>query len=115
MSQELGKGYLCFFGGSSYHQDGSPIKIIATLSAQRVIKEAPGKLYLLGGITSSEYVSLERGLYLFFGRLRRSNTEWFDIDISQVRKVLDTWDNLMDVDGESEKERCTRFLNMLKI
>jgi hypothetical protein len=92
---------------------GGPIKI--SRAAFEILHRKEGdNPHLIGVIKTNLHSEMEKGLHALFEDMRRGSSEWFNIDLGQARKVIQIWEDLMDIDGEQEIEKCRRFVNILR-
>ncbi len=112
------RGCVYFMASPNQTENRFPVKIGHTTDKKTRLMALqtgnPEKLEILGVIETSVHSKLEKGLHTLFWQFRRENTEWFNLRREYVDTALATWDSLMEIDGESDLQRCTRFLFLLR-
>lgn len=107
-------GYVYFF---RMVNKSTPIKIGKSINHVRRIKElqsgSPERLTYVASIYTHEYANLERALHYAFAKFRL-NSEWFNISADIALALVQIWNNLMDLDSESDEQRIYRYLNMIR-
>ena len=108
-------GYVYFLSSGT---QPTPIKIGQTTNLDQRPKALqtgnPEKLTLICSIHTYKHAELEKKLHTLWHAFRRQGGEWFDITAETANTMVGIWDNLMDVDNESEDQKINRFLGMIR-